>query len=94
MSQFQTLQFSMTLDRWWRERERDQLYAGADGGLRPLPLRTVSLDAFFSPSCECVASVAWLPERESFVDFCMRSTFLSTTSTEQDLDVANIQTAH
>ena len=28
----------MTLDRWWRERERDQLYAGADGGLRPLPL--------------------------------------------------------
>jgi hypothetical protein len=38
VSQFQTLQFSMTLDRWWRERERDQLYAGADGGLRPLPL--------------------------------------------------------
>eukprot|EP01043_Picozoa_sp_COSAG02_P058166 COSAG02_NODE_7194_length_3126_cov_6.047572_2_plen_84_part_00 len=38
MSQFQTLQFSMTLDRWRRERERDQLYAGADGGLRPLPL--------------------------------------------------------
>ena len=28
----------MTLDRWRRERERDQLYAGADGGLRPLPL--------------------------------------------------------
>jgi hypothetical protein len=38
VSQFQTLQFSMTLDRWRRERERDQLYAGADGGLRPLPL--------------------------------------------------------
>ena len=27
MSQFQTLQFSMTLDRWRCERERDQLYA-------------------------------------------------------------------
>eukprot|EP01043_Picozoa_sp_COSAG02_P074470 COSAG02_NODE_14921_length_1223_cov_1.564947_2_plen_26_part_01 len=26
MSQFQTLQFSMTLDWWWRERERGQLY--------------------------------------------------------------------
>ena len=38
MSQFQALQFSMTLDRWRRERERDQLYAWADGGLRPLPL--------------------------------------------------------
>ena len=38
VSQFQTLQFSMTLGWWRRARERDQLYAGADGGLRPLPL--------------------------------------------------------
>ena len=89
MSQFQTLQFSMTLDRWRRERERDQLYAGADGGLRPLPLgrgsawrplrRTVSLDAYERISSPSTLHAA---ARLAFLAFCMVQIDIYTGKTQ------------